>query len=170
MKIKLLYSGQELEVEITEEELSKLETKKIKKNGYERVELKSQYYYVDKYGDILDRYKGNVHDDDLLVFVGNCYSNPTVAKNNARADKLMRQLRRCAVEHRKDKLNWKDDNQAKYVIVYIHDSNRLYPEDVYTDQDFGAIYFDSAEAACFAIDTFHDDLIWYFTEYKDSLE
>lgn len=33
----------------------------------------------------------------------------------------------------------------------------------------GIIYFDSGEAAQLAIETFHDELIWYFTEYKDSL-
>ena len=34
---------------------------------------------------------------------------------------------------------------------------------------FGGIYFDTAEAANLAISTFRDELIWYFTEYKDSL-
>ena len=34
---------------------------------------------------------------------------------------------------------------------------------------FGAIHFDSEETANAAMDKFHDELIWYFTEYKDSL-
>ena len=33
----------------------------------------------------------------------------------------------------------------------------------------GTILFDSEETAQAAIDEFHDELIWYFTEYKDSL-
>ena len=34
---------------------------------------------------------------------------------------------------------------------------------------FGGIYFDTESAVSLAIETFHDELIWYFTEYKDSL-
>ena len=36
-------------------------------------------------------------------------------------------------------------------------------------REFGTIFFDSETAAQLAIDTFRDELIWYFTEYKDSL-
>ena len=34
---------------------------------------------------------------------------------------------------------------------------------------YGIIYFDSVQIAQLAINTFHDELVWYFTEYKDSL-
>jgi hypothetical protein len=33
----------------------------------------------------------------------------------------------------------------------------------------GLAYFDSEQTARLAIDAFYNELIWYFTEYKDSL-
>ena len=36
-------------------------------------------------------------------------------------------------------------------------------------RDFGVIYFDLGETANAAIDEFRDELIWYFTEYKEGL-
>lgn len=168
MTAKLIIGGKEFEIEILDPELQKAITAN-KKTGYEIAELGETYYYDNGFNAILSDVKTNVYEDDLLRAIANCYSSSDIAHNNARADKLMRQLRRFAVENRKNNINWDDEDQAKYIITYRHRSNTLFPEDVYSTQEFGAIYFDSAEAACFAIDTFHDDLIWYFTEYKDSL-
>lgn len=39
----------------------------------------------------------------------------------------------------------------------------------YAYRAFGHILFDTADTVKLAIETFHDELIWYFTEYKDSL-
>ena len=93
----------------------------------------------------------------------------SIAENNARADKLMRQLRRFAVEHRKKEINFNDNNQRKYYIYCENVVNNLNIAYCYSIRYFGAIYFDSPESAQLAIDTFHDELIWYFTEYKDSI-
>lgn len=100
--------------------------------------------------------------------VANYYSSFDVAYNNARADKLMRQLRRFAVEHREEELDW-NSMQNKYYFYFDHDDDIICIESYMSAQDFGAIYFDTDETAQLAIDTFHDELIWYFTEYKDSL-
>jgi hypothetical protein len=169
MKAKLLIDGKELEVEISEEELKKLEAKQRKKTGYERVELCKKYYYIGSSGEVNTTKKQNVYEDDLLTLIGNCYSDRTVAKNNARADKLMRQLRRFAVEHRERELNWADTNERKYYIRYNHNDDIFFIDWCCIPQGFGLIHFDSGKITQLAIDTFHDELVWYFTEYKDSL-
>lgn len=166
MKAKLIVNGKELEVEITEAELKKLEEQPKKRTGYERVELEEDYYYVDAENKVQSSHKYCVHDDDVLCVVDNCYSDPIVAENNARADKLMRQLRRFSVEHRKETVDY---NDGVYEVYYDYDDEKLDINDVTICMYIGAIPFDTYATAKLAIDTFHDDLIWYFTEYKDSL-
>ena len=91
-----------------------------------------------------------------------------VAENNSRADKLMRQLRRFAAEHRVNKIDWSKED-CKYHIRYGYKYNNLYACHDVLGRELGQIYFDSKEVADLAIETFHDELMWYFTEYKDSL-
>lgn len=169
MKAKLIVNNQELEVEISEEEYKKLQTTEEKKTGYERVDEGDTYYYGSYRGGVeYDRDERCPWDDEPYN-IANYYSSKEVAENNARADKLIRQLRRFAVEYREKEIDWNDKKQRKYVVAYVRDDNKLYYTDIHTMRYFGDIYFDSPETAQLAIDTFHDELIWYFTEYKDSL-
>lgn len=169
-KVKLIVDGKELEVEISEQELKKLEEKaEPKKTGYERVSCDTDYFIVGTDGQIWVECEQHFADDREQYDLANYYSSEIVAENNARADKLMRQLRRFAVEHRETELDWLDGDQDKFFIYYDKD-------DKYMDFDvntyhriFGCIYFNSAETVKLAIDTFHDELVWYFTEYEDSL-
>lgn len=166
MKLKLTVNNQEIEVEISEEEYKKLLPKEEKKTGYERA---NTYYIVDWQGRIDQNSDDHMHLDEEAYNIANYYSSQTVAENNARADKLMRQLRRFAVEHREKELDWNDGDQTKYFIYYRYAVNKVDIEINYEWRVAGLVYFDSRETAQLAIDTFHDELIWYFTEYKDSL-
>lgn len=166
MQAKLIVEGKEFPIEIHDPELQKLLTPQ-KKTGYERVEEASRYYYVDANGFIEGPCEDCDNFDDDVYNTANYYSSEIVAQNNARADKLMRQLRRFAVEHMENKLDWNDRIQSKYYIYY--DGGILGADFAMTWKSFGAIFFDSVEATRLAIETFHDELIWYFTEYKDSL-
>lgn len=171
MRAKLIVAGREFPIEIQDPELQKL-LKPQKKTGYERVEELNFYYYVDSENNVATAREHNQYADDVLYEAANYYLDRTVAENNARADKLMRQLRRFAVEHRKTDLNFCDEEQTLYYICYYD-----FGEDCTLDFDcecqyprqHGVIYFDSVDAVKLAIETFHDELIWYFTEYKDSL-
>lgn len=165
-KAKLIVDGKEIEVEITQEQLEKLCLKK--KTGYERAKKHKDYYFVDFEGDIAISEDVNCIQDNDVYNAANYYSDKTVAENNARADKLMRQLRRFAVEHREKELDWNDEKQMKYSISY---GSMLKLGIAYTEtvKRFGGIYFDTEASAQLAIDTFKDELLWYFTEYKDSL-
>ena len=169
MKAKLIIEGKEIEVEISEEEYKKLQPPEEKKTGYERVLEDDVFYYVSDRGDIEIGDDSFGFIDEEYYDVANYYSSETVAENNARADKLMRQLRRFAVEHRECEVNFNNINTEKYYMYYDYDDNELGVSFVFRTRNFGAIYFDSEETANAAIDEFHDELIWYFTEYKDSL-
>lgn len=168
MNAKLIVEGKEFPIEILDPELEKL-LAPPKKTGYERVELYNTYYYDDCNGSVCNESEEQHNCDNISYDGANYYSDKTIAKNNARADKLMRQLRRFAVEHRKNNTNWHNNSQHKYYIYYDYLGNDLIIDFVQSTRDFGCIYFDTKEIAQAAIETFNDELIWYFTEYKDSL-
>ena len=166
MKAKLIIEDREIEVEISEEEYKKLHSPKT---GYERVPENSEFYYASGRGDVEPGIDEYCWVDYKYYESANYYSSDFVAENNIRADKLMRQLRRFSVEHRGCGVDFNDTNTKQYCIYYDYGNNTLGTAFTLCARVFGVIYFDSEETAQAAIDTFHDELIWYFTEYKDSL-
>lgn len=169
MKAKLIVEGKEFDIDILDPELQKL-VKPPKKTGYERADKCSHYWFIDADG-TLNGYDSDEHDevDDVYYEAANYYSDKTVAENNVRADKLMRQLRRYAVEQRKYKIYWTKTPDEKWSIVYDCPNNRIIPYKHWDVREAFVIYFDTEETAKNAITLYHDELIWYFTEYKDSL-
>ena len=166
MKAKLIIENKEIEIEISEEEYKKLHPSKT---GYERVPESDIYFYANTKGDVETACEDCYDVDEEYYESANYYSDKTVAENNARADKLMRQLRRFSVEHRERGVNLNDTNTKKYCIYYDYGNNTLGTAFTLCAKTFGTIRFDSEETAQAAIDKFRDELIWYFTEYKDSL-
>ena len=169
MKAKLIIEDKEIEVEISEEEYKKLHSSEEKKTGYERVAESDIYFYANTKGDVETACEDCYDVDDEYYESANYYSDKTVAENNARADKLMRQLRRFSVGHRERGVNLNDINTKQYCIYYDYGNNILAAAFTICAKTFGTILFDSEETANAAIDEFHNELIWYFTEYKDSL-
>ena len=166
MKATLIIEGKEIEIEISEEEYKKLHPSET---GYERVPESDIYFYANTKGDVETACEDCYDVDDEYYESANYYSDKTVAENNARADKLMRQLRRFAVQHREPGINFNNANTAKFYIICDYENDELRATYTSYAKVFGAIYFDSREVANAAIDKFHDELIWYFNEYKDSL-
>ena len=169
MKAKLIIKDKEIEIEISEEEYKKLQPSEEKKTGYERVSESDIYFYANTKGYVETACEDCYDVDDEYYESANYYSDKTVAENNARADKLMRQLRRFSVEHRECEVDFNSTETAKHYIYYDCIRDELRTTYTFYAGVFGVIYFDSEETANAAIDEFHDELIWYFTEYKDSL-
>lgn len=167
---KLMIDGKELKTQI---EIDEVDLKSIKEknkiNGYERCGTNNKYSYVNGIGEVNTEFDMGLDEDDLRFAIANYYSSAGVARNNARVDQLMRQLRRFAVENRKEKLDWKTRDCNKYSIYYSYPGEMLYVDCSVDCKEFGQIYFDSEELAKQAIEEFKDELIWYFTEYKNSL-
>ena len=162
MIAKLIVEGKEFPIEIQDPELQKLLAPQ-KKTGYERVELDERFYSVRADNSIFAPLDGRSLEHNAYYDTANYYSSQTVAENNARADELMRQLRRFAVEHRNGGLDYDCG------VYTIHWDGKLITTIRQYSKDFGNILFDSCNTCNLAIQTFHDELIWYFTEYKDSL-
>lgn len=167
MKAKLVVDGKEFPIEIQDSELQKLLASR--KTGYECVNESQKYWYQASSGNV--ERKSNMRDNLDVMYYSNAnyYSDEIVARNNVRADALMRQLRRFAVEHRKKNIDWDGKEQKKYSIYYDYSKHEIIVDQNTYYRYHGIIYFDSVQIAQLAIDTFHDELVWYFTEYKDSL-
>lgn len=163
----------DVNVEINESEFAKLAAAGFARTatptGYEQAINYHSYYYVAGDDVANERIEKRDESDLALYNTANYYSSEVLANNNARADRLMRQLRRFAVEHRELEIDWKDLDQSKWNIGFEYNHNTLYTYNRLCSRIFGVTYFDSKEIAQAAIDTFYDELIWYFTEYKDSL-
>ena len=169
MKAKLIIENKEIEIEISEEEYKKLQPSEEKKTGYERVPEGDYFYYESCRGNAESSIDEYCYIDDEYYASAYYYSSEIVAENNARADKLMRQLRRFSVEHRGRGVNLNDVNTRQYCIYYDYGNNTLGTAFTLCAKTFGVICFDSDETALAAINEFREELIWYFTEYKDSL-
>lgn len=140
-----------------------------KETGYERVSIGVNYYLVTNRNEVLVFLESNCDLDCDYYDNANYYSSEEVAKNNARADKLMRQLRRFSVKNRVTDIEWVRSIDPKYFIYYDYSKESLEVEKNYYLYPFCSICFDSIDSTERAIKEFKDELIWYFTEYKDSL-
>lgn len=167
---KLMINGKELktQIEIDEAVLESIQSKEKVDCGYGEKMAYSPYSYVDSVGSVKTDSDMGWEIDDLHFATANYYSSKEVARNNARADRLMRQLRRFAVENRKGKIDWNDEREYKYNLYYSYPAQKIFVDFKSNCRNF-EIYFDSYEVAERAIKEFEDELIWYFTEYKDSL-
>lgn len=168
MKAKLVVEGKEFDIDILDSELEKL-VKPPKKTGYERLNIGYPYYTVGRNGLTEQLTEMNDDIDTMIYDAANYYSDQTVVENNARADRLMRQLRRFSVFQRDDNLDWNKEKQCKFCICYNYYNAELYVVDICNTRHMFNIYFHSESCANAVIELFHDELIWYFTEYKDSL-
>lgn len=169
MKAKLLIGEQTLDVDISVKDLEQLAMANQCKTGYERVDSGDIYYFIDSFSSATERTDTDFGADKIFYDIANYYSDSTVAENNARADKLMRQMRRFAIEHRAKKLDWSDQDQDKYYIGFDYISKKVGVYSCCVTRNFGQTYFDYEKTAQLALNKFKDELLWYFTEYKDSL-
>ena len=167
MEGKLIVNGQEIKVQISQEEYEKLT--KSNKTGYERVAHGERFYIVNSEGQVNVWEDLDYTCDKIMYEQGNYYTDKNLAVANARADKLMRNLRRFAAEHRTTEVSWGSYTPKKYFIQYNYVTNKLGCVYNTVCKYVGIVCFETDEIADAAIEKFKDELIWYFTEYKDSL-
>lgn len=175
MKIKAIVEGKEVEFTISDEDAEKIGIKKEKaRTGYEQVKRGQPFYYVNVDSHVTEGEERKIGGfEGMCEYIGNYYSDKSIAEANARADTLMRKLRRYAVEHggipsreclirRGTKcygIGYNPD--SKCIGVNTHLGNWIIP--------FGTVYFNDSIACADAIKEFETELIWYFTEYEAML-
>ena len=181
MKVELKMNDKSVQAEISEGQLKELglveQLKKLglledkPKTGYERVKKGEMYYVIDtEYNSMLKITEFNDKEDEQCYNTGNYYNDKIIAENNARADRLLRQLRQWQAANDKSisEKDWNDESKKKWFIIYS--SEEMYAEYYYIMRLPNTIYFTTKEKAEEAIEVFKDELIWYFTEYVQRLD
>ena len=181
MQVELKVNDKSVQAEISEEQLKELglfeQLKKLglienQPTGYERAKKDSIYFFKNSVGDIQGVTDDKCVLDQEYYDSGNYYSSKMIARNNARADRLLRQLRQWQAQNDKaiSKEDWEDNDKDKWCIVYGYGAEELYVNWLYNVRLHNVIYFTTKEKAEEAIEVFKDELIWYFTEYVQRLD
>ena len=182
MQVELKVNDKSVQAEIPEEQLKETglfeQLKRLglieerSQPGYERVKKGDVYYVVNTEDDsMLNITEFNDQTDERCYNKGNYYNDKVIAKNNARADRLLRCLRQWQAQNDRaiSAKAWKDGPFCFYNIRYNYWLDTPY---VNMDGDRGLnnVYFTSEEKAKEAIKVFEDELLWYFTEYVQRLD
>lgn len=173
MQVELKANGKTVQVEMTEEQAKILGLITDKpKTGYERVDEDESYFVDDTINDGHEVLGGGALVNNLYYINGNYYNDKTIVENNARADRLLRQLRQWQALNDKpiSQSDWEDNGKNKWCILYSYGAEKLYVDYFHYIRLHNVIYFTTREKAEEAIEQFADELIWYFTEYVQRLD
>ena len=139
-------------------------------HGWEKPEVDSTYYYEDAAGKIksasVSESESSIQQVLALYSIGNCYSSESLARDIARSNMLIRKLHRFAIEHR---INPISEKKGGYTIMYNYVNKCIEVGLSGTYLSLGEVLFESEDNAREAIEENRDELIWYFTEFKDRL-
>lgn len=174
MKVELKVNDKSVQVEISEEDAKVLGLVEDKpKTGYERVDDRGGIYYLsNSTGEAVNAIENNAQFDENRYNAGNYYSDETIAENNARADRLLRQLRQWQALNDKpiSVKYWEDETWPKWRIMYNYDDKNLFGNPQRSARVFNTVYFTTKEKAQEAIEQFKGELLWYFTKYQQRLD
>lgn len=111
-------------------------------------------------------FMAEISDEDIRKLTK---SKEDFEKRIKRAESLYHNILRRSIELC-DKLDWKDHTQEKWRIWYDCYTGGIISTATYSGRDLGQIYFDTEEHADQVIEEFKDELIWYFTEFKERMD
>ena len=172
MQVTISANGKNIKAEISEEQAKILGLVEDKpKTGYESLGTGETYYLVNVDDEITTMKYDSRLDRDCYD-VGNYYSDKVIAENNARADRLLRQLRQWQALNDKtiSQSDWEKKEKNKWCILYSYGAEKLYVDYFHYIRLHNVIYFTTKEKAEEAIEVFKDELLWYFTEYVQRLD
>ena len=157
--VKLIIDGKEIEAQVNEEDLKVIEKKK------DRADKGSNYYYFNSNLLFIENtVEEGIFFDECCYDNGNYFLTKKECADSARVVSLWLRMKRFADEYNNKKSFRKNFNN--YYIYYDHSICTIGTSASLYYQDALQIYFDSKETAQKAINTFHDELMWYFTEYE----
>lgn len=149
--------------------LSLIEKANKPKNKAWKPEKDEKYYYSYSYGSIeQDTY----HDNNVDTYVhknryaiGNCFKTREEAEFAIERQKVITELKRYAMEHNEEKIDWNNGKQIKYSLSYQHNKNMILIDCCYSSQCC-SIFFTSEEIAIAAIKEIGEERLkkYYFEE------
>ena len=166
MKATLTVNGNSIDIELNTEQYEKLFPEEKKKTGYEKVEEDEQYWYVNSAMNIVCDCQGwHTEWDNMRYESVNYFSDESVAENMARAQRLWNRIHRRAVELCEPIRP--NTPMSVYTISFNNNTQSPFPNMWRVTRNLGEILFDTQEHCNQVIDEFYDELMWYFTEFRD---
>lgn len=161
MRTQLYIDGELRTVDIEDGRITTVNEEPVQpKTGWERLELMQRYYMTNG-----ESQPETYHPEDAERYENADYfSNPALAADIARAQEIWRKLMRWQAENDAP-VDWENDAIYHYYIYYGHNET-FYVGGLYFWQDAFNVYFSTEEKAERALEIFHDDLLWLFTEFK----
>ena len=132
--------------------------------GWEMPTEDQDFFYINPWGEVVGIQGGDWYPEDYIpLYEGaNCFTSAIVADNIARADLLLRQLRRKAILSLTHPIDF--DSAGGYTITYNYQNNCLEVGMTGGWKALGDIIFETEEAARNAMNEHAAELTWYFTE------
>lgn len=135
-----------------------------KANPFERTKYNKKFYYISSIGktEDLEDMRGDFSNN--LFNVANYCTDASIMQQRALHETLNRLLWRFSMENDGDKIDWKDNYSAKYVILFDN-KNKCFKVYCYSITKFnGSIYFSTEKIAQRAID---EIIIPFMKEHHD---
>lgn len=165
----MLHTKKKVLLKLTDEQIQEILTQTQKpKTGWERVKKGEEYFKNGETQTWKEEERGESLDSTHYEYA-NYFTSETIAQNILRVQELQRKLWRRNAELC-EKVDWKNPEKIKYCIDYNVDENKLCIIFCLSLNEFGQIYFDTKEHAEQVMDEFHDELIWYFTQFKSRMD
>lgn len=146
----------------------KLNTKP-RPTGYERVDKTKKYYFYTPTGDVNADVNAGTVIDDCRYSCANYFSSIELARLVNRADALMRRVRR-RISELCEPVNWDEYRKIKFTIWFNYDNHALEAIAYRDHRILFGLWCDTRENANKIIEEFKDELLWYFTEYRERMD
>lgn len=164
-KVTLIIDGKLIEAQVNEEDLKLIE----KEKEFGRQKENKPYFFFDGFLSLQSEFEKLVRFNEERYKTGNYFLTEKECLDAARVVSLWLRMKRFADENNENSVDFNNKNINKYSI-YFSFNNRCFEISLNNAyKDAFQIYFDSEKTAQKAICEFHDELMWYFTEYgKDN--
>ncbi len=124
------------------------------------------YYYMTNDGELMSSYWNGCRVDQNRYLIGNCYKTAEAVKEAIEIKKIDTELRRYALEHNEEDIDWSNEEQTKYYICIAGTSNELDIDWTRICKEPGQIYFTSEEIAKYAIGAIGKDRVEKWCKYE----
>ena len=131
---------------------------------WERVKEGDRYFTIDEEGMTYDIREDSDEFDSRRYEIANYFSTVTKAMDVSFKQTLFRKLLRFSEENGAQEIDWNNDNQEKWYIMYDHYSEKLIVKSCYSMRQLGNVHFLSEKVAREAMELFKDDLTKFFEE------
>lgn len=152
-----------LEAELAEvKKMAEGMKKRADGGGAFKPEYKEAYWHIDSDGGVYSDLWKNYNFDKNLYSMGNCFPTKQAAEDTVRVLKLIQKARESQSGFAPD---WDDETQNKYSLKLKFGNISIENCPLINRASTLGYWRDKSECDKFAKDN-HDELIWFFTEYK----